>query len=245
MIFLRSLIFNVAFYINLILHLLAGLPALLLPRPVTTAIVQSWGHTSLWLLRVICDLKVEIRGREKIPPGGLLVAAKHQSIWETFMLPGLFEAPAFVVKRELMWIPIFGWMAAKTGAVAVDRGAGAQAMVDMLARARVALAKGYQIVIFPEGTRRAAGASPAYKFGVARMYADLGVPCVPIALNSGLFWPRRTFVRYPGTIVVEILDPIAPGLDARTFFECLQSGIEGATARLMEEARRSTQRDAS
>ncbi|MBN8957365.1 MAG: 1-acyl-sn-glycerol-3-phosphate acyltransferase [Rhizobiales bacterium] len=237
MLFLRSLIFNIAFYVNLILHLVAGLVALLLPRSVTVRIVKSWVHTSLWLLRVICDLKIEVRGREKIPAGGIVVAAKHQSIWETFMLPILFDDPVFIVKRELMWIPVFGWMASKTRAIPVNRSGRASAMVAMLKQARQRIEERRQIVIFPEGTRRAAGAEPAYKFGVARMYAILNTVCVPVALNSGVFWPRRTFMRYPGTIVVDILDPIPPGLDSRAFFDRLQSDIESATARLVAEAK--------
>jgi 1-acyl-sn-glycerol-3-phosphate acyltransferase len=235
--FIRSLIFNIAFYANLVLHLLAGLVALVLPRSVTVLIVKSWGHTSLWLLRVICDLKIEVRGREKIPAGGILVASKHQSIWETFMLPILFADPVFIVKRELMWIPVFGWMAVKTRAVPVNRAGGARAMVTMLQQARLRIEELRQIVIFPEGTRRAVGAEPVYKVGVARMYTTLGVACLPVALNAGLFWPRRTFMRYPGTVVVDILDPIPPGLDARTFFDRMQSDIESATDRLVAEAR--------
>jgi 1-acyl-sn-glycerol-3-phosphate acyltransferase len=234
--FLRSLIFNIAFYLNLVAHLLVGLVALLLPRSITVRIVKSWGHTSLWLLRVICNLKMEVRGREKIPAGGILVAAKHQSIWETFMLPILFDDPVFIVKRELMWIPVFGWMASKTKAIPVNRSGGASAMVAMLKQAKQRIKERRQIVIFPEGTRRAAGAEPAYKFGVARMYAIIDAACVPLALNSGVFWPRRTFMRYPGTIVVDILDPIPPGLDSRAFFDRLQSDIESATARLVAEA---------
>ena len=237
MVFLRSLAFNVAFYVNLLAHLLAGVPALLLPRRAVTAVVHSWGCSSLWLLRVICDVKVEFRGREKIPAGALIVAAKHQSVWETFVLPREFTSPAFVLKRELMWIPIFGWMAAKFGCISVDRSAGARAMGDMLAQARRVVSEGRQIVIFPEGTRRAAGAPPAYKFGVARHYGDLGVPCLPVALNSGLFWPRRKFARHPGTIVIEYLDPIPPGLEPREFFGRLQEAIEAATARLVAEGR--------
>lgn len=237
MLFLRSLIFNIAFYLNLVLHLLVGLVALLLPRAVTVRIVKSWGHTSLWLLRVICDLRLEVRGREKIPAGGILVAAKHQSIWETFMLPILFDDPVFIVKRELMWIPVFGWMASKTKAIPVNRSGGASAMVAMLKQAKQRIEERRQIVIFPEGTRRAAGAEPAYKFGVARMYAIIDAACVPLALNSGVYWPRRTFMRYPGTIVVDILDPIPPGLDPRAFFDRLQSDIESATTRLVAEAK--------
>lgn len=237
LIFLRSLAFNVLFYLNLAVLLVAAIPTLVLPHHAILAMAKLWARSSLWLLRVICGLHVEWRGLEKIPPGGVLVAAKHQSTWETFALVPLFEEPTFIIKRELMWIPLFGWYTVKAGMIPIDRGAGVQVIPAMIARARDALRRRRQIVIFPEGTRRPAGAEPAYRFGVAKLYAGTGAPCVPIALNSGLFWPRRKFLRYPGTIVVEVLDPIPPGLDEKTFFARLQNDIEQATARLIAEAR--------
>jgi 1-acyl-sn-glycerol-3-phosphate acyltransferase len=134
-----------------------------------------------------------------------------------------------------MWIPLFGWFMAKGRMIPVDRRAGSQALTNMTGRAREEIRSGRQLVIFPEGTRRAAGAEPRYKFGVAHLYADIGVPCIPVALNSGLYWPRRQFWRYPGTIVVEFLPPIPPGLDKHEFFRRLQHDIETATARLIAE----------
>jgi 1-acyl-sn-glycerol-3-phosphate acyltransferase len=198
-------------------------------------IAKTWGRTNLVLLRVIAGIDYEVRGREKIPRGPIIVASKHQSAWETFALLPLFDNPLFIVKRELMWIPIFGWLMRKGRMVPVDRGAGSQALVDMTERARVELADGRQLIIFPEGTRRPAGAEPRYKFGVAHLYAVEGVPCVPVALNSGLLWPRRSLRLKPGTVIVEILDPIAPGLDKDAFFKRLHDEIETATARLLTE----------
>jgi 1-acyl-sn-glycerol-3-phosphate acyltransferase len=177
-----------------------------------------------------------------LPRGPLLIAAKHQSTWETFALLRLFDDFTFIVKRELMWIPIFGWCMRKGGMVPVDRGGGSQALAEMSVRAKREVQSGRQLVNFPEGTRRAAGAEPRYKFGVAQLYAELGVPCVPIALNSGLFWPRRAFLRYPGTIVVEILEPIPPGLDKAAFMTRLQNEIETATMRLIVEGRNELRR---
>jgi 1-acyl-sn-glycerol-3-phosphate acyltransferase len=231
----RSLLFNLLFYLNLGVLLVAALVTLVLSRHAVLEMAKLWGRSSVWLLRVVCGTKVELRGVEKIPKGPLIVAAKHQSTWETFALLHLFEDFTFIVKRELMWIPIFGWCMWKAGMVPVDRGAGSQALSDMTKRAREEIRGGRQLIIFPEGTRRPPGAEPRYKFGVAHLYADIGVPCVPVALNSGLFWPRRAFLRYPGTIVVEFLDPIPPGLDTDTFFRRLQSDIETATARLLAE----------
>ena len=175
---------------------------------------------------------------EKIPRGPLIVAAKHQSTWETFALLSLFDYPVFIIKRELMLVPLFGWLAWKAGMISVDRGSGSQALSEMTGHAREVILGGRQLFIFPEGTRRAAGAEPRYKFGVAHLYDVIGVPCVPVALNSGLFWRRRSFLKLPGTILVEFLDPIAPGLPKQTFFERLQDDIEGATVRLVAEGER-------
>jgi len=234
----RSVLFNVLFYLNLALYLCAALPTLVLPRPVLLHVVRWWARTNAWLLRSVCGIKAEFRGLDKIPPGALLVAAKHQSAWETFALFTLFADPAFVLKRELMWLPLFGWFAWKADMIPVDRGARAQALAAIAARARIELARNRQIIIFPEGTRRAPGADPAYKYGVVHLYAETGVACLPVALNSGLFWPRRTFYRHPGTIIVECLDPIAGGLDKKDFAELLQQRMETATAGLIEEGRR-------
>jgi 1-acyl-sn-glycerol-3-phosphate acyltransferase len=241
-IIVRSILFNLLFYANLFVLLIGAFISLALPRRAVIGMAKLWGRTSVWLLRVVCGTGVEFRGLEKMPSGSLIVAAKHQSTWETFALLRLFDDPTFIVKRELMWIPIFGWCMWKGGMVPVDRGAGAQALTDMVARAKVEVGGGRQLVIFPEGTRRAPGAEPRYKFGVAHLYAELDVPCVPIALNSGLFWRRRAFRRLPGTIVVEVLDPIEPGLDKQAFFDRLQAAIEAATARLVSEGERELQR---
>jgi 1-acyl-sn-glycerol-3-phosphate acyltransferase len=237
LIFLRSLLFNFLFYVNLTVLLIAAIPTMAMPHRAILTMAKTWGRTSLWLLRVVCGIRVEWRGVEKLPQGGLLVAAKHQSTWETFALVPLFDEPTFIVKRELLRVPLFGWFMVKGGMIPIDRGARAQTLPAMIVRACTALQRGRQIVIFPEGTRRAAGAEPAYKFGIARLYAGTDTPCVPIALNSGLFWPRRRFLRYPGTVVVEVLDPIPPGLDEKDFFARLQDDIEDATARLIAEAR--------
>jgi 1-acyl-sn-glycerol-3-phosphate acyltransferase len=234
----RSVLYNALFYVNLFVLLLVAMVTLLMPRQAVIGMAKLWGRTSVWMLRAICKTRVDFRGLEKLPKGPLIVAAKHQSAWETFALLSLFEDPTFIIKRELMWIPIFGWCTIKGRMIPVDRGAGSQALAQMTARAGEEIRGGRQLIIFPEGTRRAAGAQPRYKFGVAHLYAEIGVPCVPVALNSGLFWPRRSFLRFPGTIVVEFLDSIPPGLDKQTFFARLQSDIETATGRLIAEGER-------
>ena len=237
MILLRSLIFNVLFYLNTAVWLVIALPTFFMPYRAILWIAKTWGRCNLVLLRVVAGIDCEIRGREKIPPGALIVAPKHQSAWETFALLPLFDNPLFIVKRELEWIPIFGWLMIKGRMVPVNRSAGSQALAAMTERARLELSDGRQLIIFPEGTRRPAGAEPRYKYGVAHLYAAEGVPCLPIALNSGLFWPRRSILRLPGTVLVEVLDPIAPGLDKDAFFKRLQDELEAATTRLIAESK--------
>lgn len=236
MILFRSIAFNVLFYLNTIVYLLIALPTFFMPYRAIIAVAKSWGRTNLVLLRAVAGIDYEMRGREKIPPGPLIVAAKHQSAWETFALLSLFDNPLFIVKRELEWIPIFGWLMIKGRMVPIDRSAGSQALIAMTGRAKAELAAGRQLIIFPEGTRRPANAEPRYKLGVAHLYAATGMPCLPVALNSGLFWPRRSIRRLPGTVLVEILDPVVPGLDKDVFFKRLQSDIEAATARLIAES---------
>jgi 1-acyl-sn-glycerol-3-phosphate acyltransferase len=234
--YLRSLAFNALFYVNLTLHMIVALPTLVLPRHVLHHFVRSYALTSLWLLRVVCGTKVEWRGVERLPKGACILACKHQSAWETFALYAVIDDPTYILKRELMWLPLFGWYMRKEGLIPVDRSAGMAALARMTARARAALDAGRQIVLFPEGTRRLPGAEPSYKPGILYLYGKADVPCVPMALNSGLYWPRRSLLRLPGTIVVEILDPIAPGLDKTAFSNRLEDAIEGATGRLIQEA---------
>ncbi len=239
MLVLRSLVFNVLFYLNLALWLVfAAFPSLLLPPRYLFKVSVTWAKTALWLMRVVVGTRYEITGTEHIPPGGLMVASKHQSFWETFVLVTLFPDPVFILKRELTWIPFFGWCLTKLRMIPVDRGGRARALAHVTRRARIELGeRGRQLLIFPEGTRTAAGAPPAYKFGVAHLYADLGVPCLPVALNSGLYWPRRKFLRRPGTIRVEIMPAIAPGMDKVAFQTLLQERIETASDRLLAQGR--------
>jgi 1-acyl-sn-glycerol-3-phosphate acyltransferase len=240
---IRSIVFNVLFYANLLVHFVIAFPTLVMPRRALVAVVRLWARTSIWLLRHVCLIKVEFRGRDTIPPGPLLVASKHQSLWETFALMMVFDDPAYILKRELMFIPFFGWYAWKAGMIPVNRGKRTLALTEMTVRARAELARNRQILIFPEGTRRAPGAEPSYKYGIVHLYCETGATCLPLALNSGLFWPRRSFHRYPGTIVVEVLDPIAPGLGPEAFAERLQRVIEEASARLLAEGERELARN--
>jgi 1-acyl-sn-glycerol-3-phosphate acyltransferase len=222
--------------------MIVALPTIVLPRSFMLGVLRRYARSSLWLLRVVCGVSVEWRGREKIPEGACIVACKHQSFWETFALFEILRDPTYVLKRELMWLPLFGWLATKARMIPIDRGSHTKALASMVAAARREAARGRQIVIFPEGTRRPPGAKPRYLPGVAFLYSELGLPCVPIALNSGLFWPRRSLRRYPGTVLVEVLDPIPPGLEKREFLSRLQNATEEATARLVAEGERSDHR---
>lgn len=237
-IFIRSAAFNAGFYLVLLAHMMLAIPTFFLPRQALFNLAKSWSHCMIWMLRVFCNIKVEFRGRERIPKGPLLVASKHQSAFETIGLLPLFREPMFILKRELTWIPLFGLFLLKAQMIPVNRGQGARAMSRMTELARERVRDDRQLIIFPEGTRRPVGAEPRYKYGVAQVYVDCGVQCQPVALNSGLFWPRRTFLRYPGTIVVEFLDTIPPGLSRDEFLVRSSEMIEAATNRLVEEGRR-------
>ena len=233
----RSLLFNVLFYVTTTLFVVLGSPLLFAPRRWAMAALAIHGRFELWLLKLIVGTKLEVRGAEKLPKGSCLVASKHQSAWETFALIPLFRDPALLMKRELFWIPFHGWFSRKFEMIPVDRDKGPAALRRMLREARKRVADGREIIIFPEGTRRAPGAPPDYRTGVILLYEALGIPCVPVALNSGVFWPRRSLERRPGTIVVEFLDPIPPGLPKAEFLKRLTEAIEIASTRLLAEAK--------
>ncbi len=240
-IFVRSLIYNVLFYLLLVFWILVAVPTFLLPRRALIKVAKMWGQSSIWLMRVVCGTSVEFRGLEKIPKGPLIVAPKHQSMWETFALLQHFDEPLYILKRELTWIPFFGWLLLKADMIAINRQKGGRVLMEMARRASEEVNRGRQLIIFPEGTRTAVGAPPRYKAGIAQIYADCNVPCLPVALNSGLFWPRRQFMRYPGTIVVEFLDPLPAGMSRREFFDTVSERIETASQRLIEAGRREQQ----
>ncbi len=179
---------------------------------------------------------MEVRGIEKLPKGACLVVSKHQSAWDTFALVPLFRDPAIVLKDELKWIPFYGWFCVKFEHILVKRDKAALALKRMIADARQRAEQGREIVIFPEGTRRPPGAPPDYKPGYVALYEGLELPCVPLALNSGLFWPRRSILRFPGTIVVEFLDPLPAGMPRKEFRRVIEARLEEASARLIAEA---------
>lgn len=236
MLLLRSLIFALFFYLSTAIFVVGGSFLLFGPRRWAMAGLKAHAIVSLWLLRVIVGTKMEVRGREKLPRAPYLVASKHQSAWDTFALIPIFSDPAMVMKWELTLIPFYGWFSRKFEHVFVRRDRGPAALRRLVHDANDRARAGREIVLFPEGTRRPPAAEPDYKSGAVALYEGLGLQCVPVALNSGLYWPRRQLIRYPGTIVVEILDPLPPGMPRKEFKARLQQEIEAAANRLIIEA---------
>ncbi len=235
MTFLRSLLFQIFFWTWSVLINLAYIPALLMPRRVTIRGQAIWARVSFWGLKYIAGMDYEVRGRENIPDGPAIYASKHLSMWETVATHVLFPDPAIVMKRQLLWVPGYGWYAKSAKMIVIDREGGAKTIRSLIADAKAAIADNRQVVIFPEGTRRPLDAGADYKPGIAALYGALDVPCVPIAHNSGLYWPRRGFARKPGKVIVEVLPAIPPGLKRQAFMAELEGRIERATARLLAE----------
>ena len=233
---LGSLLFNIGMYgISTVLAII-GLPVLILPRGAVIFWSRVWCRSVLGWLAITCGLRHRVIGREHLPSGPYILAIKHQSTWETLATNFEFPNCAFVLKRELMWIPVVGWMMWRAGNVGIDRAAGASALRAILRDTRRALDDGRPVIIFPEGTRTPPGSTRPYQPGVAALYSQLKVPVVPVALNSGLFWGRRTFLKKPGTITLRILPPIEPGLSRSAFMALLRERIEGATTALIGTA---------
>jgi len=232
MLALRSLLFSILFYVFFAVSAVAATAISLISPRSLPPFARFWSRTWLAMYRTICGVTYEVRGTENIPHGGCLLAVKHQSVWDTCALFAIFDRPVFVLKSELMFIPFFGWALARLGCIPVKRGTGKSALDNMVRGTRVALSQNKQVVIFPEGTRTMIGQAPNYKSGISHLYAVLEVTCIPVALNSGALWPRRSFLRPPGIISLEVLAPIPPGLDRKEMFDLLVSKIEDASARL-------------
>ena len=229
----RSLVFVALFYAWSVICGLAMTVLLLAPRRWTIRSMALWGVVVIALLRAICGIRVEIRGRHNLPAGRVLVAAKHQCMFDTMGPLTVFDDACYVMKKELLRIPFYGWFCVKAGMLQLDRQGGAVALRKLLADARARLVEPRQLVIFPEGTRTPPGTKGTYQPGVAGLYRDLGLPCVPMATNSGAHWPAHGFRRRPGLIVYEFLEPIAPGLHRAVFMRELEDRIESASTRLL------------
>lgn len=232
---LRSFLFAAWFVGALVVLGLGCLPLLPFPRGAALFAVRLWSRTILFGLRFICGVRCEVRGLEHVPPGSILVAAKHQSTLDTILPFAALPDPCFALKSELLKLPFYGWFAARAGMIPIDRGGHSTALRALVRQAKVRMADPAQLVIFPEGTRQLVGAPPAYKPGVAGLYRELDLPCVPMATNSGQVWGGKGFRLRPGLAVFEFLPPIAPGLKRAVFMAQIESRIEAAGARLLSE----------
>ncbi|VAV94379.1 Acyl-CoA:1-acyl-sn-glycerol-3-phosphate acyltransferase [hydrothermal vent metagenome] len=230
---LRGLVFLVWMYGLILIIGLALLPVLILPMRWARSALDIWLALVFFGVRVILGIRLEFTGQENIPAGGVLIASKHQSMLDVLVPWRLFSFPALILKQELSWLPVFGWYVLKLKNVAIDRKAGAKALRKMLRQSAALAKQGRQILIFPEGTRVEPGQKVPYKSGVAALYLKMQVPCVPIALNTGLCWPAHGLDFKPGTVQVQILPAIAPGLDKKTFLAELETRIETATNQLI------------
>jgi len=232
---LRSAIFAIYMYGLMALFGTLGVPTLLGPRSWSRGLLKFYLKV-LWAgLAVICNVRIEVRGHEHLPEGGALIAAKHQSMWETLAFWGILPDPAIILKKSLIYMPFFGWFAVKLGNISIDRKGGASALRGMLRQAKQRGQEGRQVLIFPEGTRVAPGENPPYKPGIVGLYQSMKVPCVPVALNSGVHLSNYCGLRKPGIIVVEFLPPIPPGLDKAEFMDVLHQRISTASDQLLEE----------
>jgi 1-acyl-sn-glycerol-3-phosphate acyltransferase len=237
MIYVRSALFNVAFFVVTALTAVFCLPFLIAGRPLLRAAIRLYAQIVLSLLKHLVGIRLEVRGAERLPAGAYVVASKHQSTWETIAYLAIWPDPVFFLKRELLYIPLWGWYVSRLGMVPVARAKGGHGIRKMLEAARRHLPAGRQLIIFPEGTRRKPADPPDYKPGITALCQMLQLTCVPVALNSGCYWPRRSFLKHPGQIVVEILEPIQIGLKRAEFETRLSGRVEAATRRLVAESR--------
>ena len=232
---LRSVVYGVWLIGLMLVQGLICLPLLLGPRTGPLGAIRVWTRLQLWGLRHIAGVRVEFRGLQHRPAGSALVASKHQGELDGFAPFAVLPDPCYVLKRELMRLPVLGWYAKASGMIPIDRGGGSATVRALSDNAAGQLKTPRQIVIFPEGTRKLPGAPPDYKSGVAALYRDLGLPCTPVATNSGLHWPARGLVMRPGVVVYEFLEPIPPGLKRAEFMRLLETRIETASNALLEE----------
>ncbi len=232
----RSVLFNIYFFGELAMCMVVMFFCLPLPRPALEAVIRTWAKTARWGMKTIVGIDYEIRGIENIPDEPTIFASKHQSAWETVSFWWMFRAPVYVMKKELLSIPFWGWYARKCQQVFVDRAGGASALKKMVRDSLESLKSGRHLIIFPEGSRAPAGEKLHYHPGVAALYTRLSARVVPVALNSGVFWGRRQFLKKPGTIIVEFLPPIEVGLTRKEFARELENQIETATDKLVAEA---------
>jgi len=234
---IKSLLFMLWLYGSMIVMAIVCSPALLFPRHVSLDIIKLWARWALVMARWLCGVRVEFRGLEHRPSGAALLAGKHMSMLDTIAPFLILDDPCYVLKRELLNLPFFGWFAARSGMVAVRREDAAKALKKMVADCRERLSEARQIVIFPEGTRSDPGEDADYKPGVAALYRDLDVPCHLLATNSGVYWPGHGIDRKPGVVVYEFLPPLPAGLKRPELMREMKARIEDASSALIAASR--------
>ncbi|MGV8947863.1 MAG: lysophospholipid acyltransferase family protein [Candidatus Paracaedibacter sp.] len=230
--FIRSVLFDASFYIASFILMLVFLPLMLLPQKAIFWAGRAWVAVAMGLLKLFVGLSYRVEGLENLPAGPCIVACKHESAWETLIFHSLLSRPGYALKRELMWIPLINLYFWRMGMVVIDRGAGASALKSLLKGARRVIDQGRPLVIFPEGTRGTPGQPTEYQAGVGVLYRDLGVPVIPVALNSGSYWGRRSPIKRPGKITIQFLEPIQPGLPRVEFMAQLTDRIETSCRQL-------------
>jgi 1-acyl-sn-glycerol-3-phosphate acyltransferase len=230
---LRSLLFNLVMFVSVLIYAPLMLPTALLPYPLRYRIVSQWARFQVFLLKILCSLDYRVEGREHLPQGAAIIMSKHQSAWETIVFQQIFPPQTWVLKRELMWIPLFGWALALMRPIAIDRGAGRKAVEEVVTQGRERLQSGIWVVVFPEGTRVAPGTRKRYAMGGAILAAETGYPVVPVAHNAGSFWLRRGFLKKPGTVRVVIGPVIDPrGKKAEEIIKQAEGWIESRMVEL-------------
>lgn len=232
---IRSIAFNIAFFAWAFISAILFAPLFIISSHASLYAGKPWADLSLVLARFFCGIKFEVRGRENIQNTPVIYASKHQSAWDTIIFLNLFPNVAYVLKKELLRLPFWGWYLWRMRMIAIDRSAGASSIKQIIRDGKAALAEGRPIVIFPEGTRKKLGSEPDYQSGITAMYSSLAVPVVPVALNSGVYWGKNAFFKTPGTIIIEFLPPIPPGIPKKEFIIRLQNDIETASNKLLIE----------
>lgn len=233
---LGSILFTAYMYLSMAVLGVLCSPILLGPRRWTLGLVKFWSRSVLGALRLLCGVSVEVRGREHMPAAGGFIAAKHFAMLDTIAPLEVLPDAAYVLKRELMRLPFWGWYTSKLDMLPIDREGGSKALRAMVTGARDRIADGRQVLIFPEGTRQEPGAAPDYKPGVAGLYRELEAPCTPLVTNSGLYWPAHGYLRFPGRVVFEFLPAIPPGMKRASFMAVLEDTIEAGSNRLLAES---------
>ena len=229
----RSILFNLVMWLSVLIYAPLMLPTALLPFPARYRLIRQWARFQVFLLKTLCGLDYRVEGREHLPENAAVIMSKHQSAWETIAFQEIFPQQTWVLKRELMWIPLFGWALALLRPIAIDRNAGRRAIEQVIEQGRDRLKSGIWVVVFPEGTRVAPGTRRRYGIGGAVLAAETGYPVVPVAHNAGSFWPRRGFLKSPGTVRVVIGPVIDPyGKSAEEIRQLVEEWIEGAMADL-------------